>query len=122
MLRVTQLLHRAVQINARGIATICGDRRHTYAEVTARIARAAAGLRALGLVPGDRVGILALNSDRYFEGLFAAAWAGLVFVPINTRLAPPEIAYWLADSGSTALLIDDVFLPALPIAFLAPPQ
>ena len=114
MLRVTQLLHRAVQINARGIATICGDRRHSYAEVTARIARAAAGLRALGLVPGDRVGILALNSDRYFEGLFAAAWAGLVFVPITTRLAPPEIAYWLADSGSTALLIDDVFLPALP--------
>ena len=114
MLGLTQLLHRAVQINARGTATICGDRVRDWTQVIDRVARCAAALRALGGAPGDRVAILALNSDRYFEALFGAAWANLVFVPVNTRLAPPEIAYWLSDSGATLLLVDDVFLPVLP--------
>ena len=35
-------------------------------------------------------------------------------VPINTRLAPPEIVFWLTDSGCTGLLIDDTFAPMLP--------
>jgi long-chain acyl-CoA synthetase len=114
MLGITQLLHRAMQINARGTATICGARVQSWSEVVDRIAHCAAALRGLGCAPGDRVAILALNSDRYFEALFGACWANLVFVPINTRLAPPEIAFWLSDSGCVALLVDDVFLPALP--------
>ena len=90
------------------------DRRRTWAEFGARVARLAAGLRSLGLGAGDRVAMLALNSDRYFEYLFAVPWAGGVLVPINIRLAAPEIAYWLTDSGSTMLLIDDHFLGMLP--------
>ena len=114
MLQTTHLLRRAAQTNPLGIATIFGERSQTWATFIARVARTAGALDALGLRPGERIGILALNSDRYMEMLFAASWAGLVFVPINTRLAPPEITYWLADSGCTALAIDDVFLPALP--------
>ena len=114
MLRLTELLHRAVQINGHRTATICGDRRRSWAEVRVRVARCAAAVAALGCKPGDRVAILALNSDRYFESLFGLAWGNFVIVPINTRLAPPEIAYWLADSGCKALLVDDVFLPVLP--------
>ena len=59
----------------------------------------AGALAALGFKPGDRIGMLALNSDRYLEFFFAMAWGGFVFVPINTRLAPPEIEFWLTDSG-----------------------
>ncbi len=114
MPRITQLLHRAVQINPRGTATICGERIHDYHTVADRIARAASALHRLGCQPGDRVGILALNSDRYYEALFACAWGNFIFVPVNTRLAPPEIVYWLSDSGCTALFIDDAFVPALP--------
>ncbi|MCX7381529.1 MAG: long-chain-fatty-acid--CoA ligase [Alphaproteobacteria bacterium] len=121
MLRLTQLLHRAVQINPRGTATVCGERRRSWTEARDRAARCAAGVTALGCAPGDRVAILALNSDRYFEGLFGLAWGNFIVVPINTRLAPPEIAFWLADSGCKALLVDDVFLPALPaVRALAP--
>jgi long-chain acyl-CoA synthetase len=62
---------------------------------------------------GDRVAILALNSDRYYEYYFAVPWAGAVFVPINTRLAPAEMVYWLNDSESSVLFIDDTFLAPL---------
>jgi len=54
--------------------------------------------------------MLALNSDDYFEYFFAVAWAGGVFVPVNTRLAPPEIAFWLEASGTRVLLVENRFL------------
>lgn len=56
--------------------------------------------------PGDRVAILALNSDRYFELLYAIPWLGAVMVPVNTRLAMPEIRYVLDDSGARVLFVD----------------
>jgi long-chain acyl-CoA synthetase len=57
--------------------------------------------------------VLALNSDRYYEYFYAVPWAGGVFVPINIRLAPPEVAFWLNDSGAEILFIDDNFLDVL---------
>ncbi len=56
--------------------------------------------------PGDRVAILALNSDRYFELLYAIPWLGAVVVPVNTRLATPEVRYILEDSWACVLFID----------------
>jgi long-chain acyl-CoA synthetase len=47
-----------------------------------------------------------LNSDRYLELMYAIPWIGAAMVPINTRLAAPEIEYILADSGAVALFID----------------
>lgn len=114
MSQITQFLRRAVQINGRGIATICGDRKQDWATFADRAARLAGALAGLGFRPGDRIGILALNSDRYLESFFGLTWGGFVFVPINTRLAPPEIVFWLSDSGCSGLLVDDAFLPVLP--------
>ncbi len=111
---LSRMVKRATQVRGSGLATECGDRRHTWEEFGTRIARLAAGLRGLGLRAGDRVAMLALNSDRYFEYLFAVPWAGGVLVPINTRLAPPEIAYSLTDSGTSILLVDDHFTAMLP--------
>jgi long-chain acyl-CoA synthetase len=114
MAQITQFLRRAVQTNAKGVATVCGERRQDWAAFAARVERLAGGLAALGFQPGERIGILGLNSDRYLECLFGLAHGGFVFVPINTRLAPPEIVYWLADSGCSALLADDTFVTVLP--------
>jgi len=111
---LSQLIKRAAVVNPSGVATHMGDRQHTWLETRDRVARLAGGLHALGVSRGDRVAMLALNSDRYYEHFFAVAWAGAVLVPINTRLAPPEIAYWLDDSGSTVLLVDDGFADLLP--------
>jgi acyl-CoA synthetase (AMP-forming)/AMP-acid ligase II len=110
---LTQSLHRAVQQNPHGDATVCGDRVRTWAESADRVARLAAGLLALGVRPGDRVGILGLNSDRYHEYLFATWWAGAVVNPVNVRWSAAEIAYSLEDSGTAVLLVDDTFLPLL---------
>ena len=113
-MRLTQMLLRAAHVSHAGWATRQGERRRSWQEFAARVARLAGGLKDLGIGTGDRVAILALNSDRYLEFFFAVPWAGAVFVPINTRLAAPEIAYWLNDSGSLALFVDDNFLPLLP--------
>jgi long-chain acyl-CoA synthetase len=108
-MHLAQGLNRAATINPRGTATVFGDRRRSWAEVADRVARLAGGLTRLGVARGDRVAVLALNGDRYFEALFAVPAAGAALVPINTRLAPPEIAHVLEDSGAKALLLDDAF-------------
>src|SRR5450755_740346 len=113
MTQISQFVRRAVQTGADKIATVLGERRRTWTEFDDRIKRLAGGLHGLGLRPGDRVGILALNSDRYLECLFGLSLGGFVFVPINTRLAPPEIVFWLVDSGCSALFVDDAFVPVL---------
>src|SRR6266700_612822 len=97
---LTWALRRAAEVRPAGLASVDGERRRTWSEVRDRVARMAGALRAAGLETGGRVAILAYNSDRYFEALFAALWAGGVAVPVNTRLAAPEIDYVLADSGA----------------------
>ena len=114
MTQISQFVRRAVQTGADKTATVCGDRHRTWREFDERIKRLAGAMHGLGLKPGERVGILSLNSDRYLECLFGLSLGGFVFVPINTRLAPPEIVFWLADSGCSELMVDDAFVPVLP--------
>src|SRR5215471_8419359 len=106
MFALTQGLRRAVQTRPDGIATHFSGRTRTWQQSIDRISRVAGALSALGVRRGDRVAILALNSDRYLELMYAMPWIGAVMVPINTRLAAPEIEYILTDSGATALFID----------------
>ena len=61
------------------------------------------------VVEGERVAILSLNCDRYYEAVFAIPWAGLCVVPLNTRWALLENDYALRDSGTRVLLFDDTF-------------
>jgi long-chain acyl-CoA synthetase len=114
MTQISQFVRRAVQTGAGKVATVFGDRIRTWREFDDRIKRLAGGLHGLDLKAGDRIGILSLNSDRYLECLFGLSLGGFIFVPINTRLAPPEIVFWLADSGCSAVIVDDAFVPVLP--------
>ena len=114
MTQISQFVRRAVQTGAGKLATVCGDRQRSWREFDDRIRRLAGAMHGLGFKPGDRVGILSLNSDRYLECLFGLSLGGFVFVPINTRLAPPEIVFWLTDSGCSALFVDGAFVPVLP--------
>ena len=111
---VTQGLRRALQTNSGGTATICGDRERTWAEFADRVVRLAGSLRELGACDGERVAIVALNSDRYLEYYYAVPWAGGIVVPVNIRLAVPEILQVLDDSGASVLVVDDTFAPLLP--------
>jgi len=94
--------------------TVFGDRRRSAAAVRDRVARLAAALVDLGVRKGDRVAMLALNSDRYLEYVYATLWAGAVINPVNARWTPAEIAFSLEDSGTRVLVVDDTFVPVLP--------
>ncbi|MGY5050665.1 o-succinylbenzoate--CoA ligase [Streptomyces sp. 900105755] len=85
-------------------ALVCGGRPTDYRTLHARTTRLAHALRARGIRRGDRIAYLGPNHPAYLETLFAAGVLGAVFVPLNTRLAAPEIAYQLGDSGAKALL------------------
>ena len=114
-MQITQSLHRAVARQPGAVASICGGRRHTFAQFRDRVARLAGALQGLGVQIGDRVGILSLNSDRYVEYYMAVPWAGAATNPVNTRWSAAEIAYSLDDCDTKVLLIDDPFLPLLPV-------
>ncbi|GGZ62869.1 acyl-CoA synthetase [Streptomyces bluensis] len=85
-------------------ALIHGDTTLTYADLYERTTRLAHALRGTGVRRGDRIAYLGPNHPSYLETMFAAGTLGAVFVPLNTRLAGPEIAHQLADSGAKALV------------------
>jgi fatty-acyl-CoA synthase len=76
----------------------------TYRELDGRVSRLAGALRELGVARRDRVAYLGPNHPAFLETLFAVGVVGAVFVPLNTRLAAAELAYVLADSGSSVLV------------------
>ncbi|HEX3900576.1 MAG TPA: long-chain-fatty-acid--CoA ligase [Mycobacteriales bacterium] len=106
---LTRGLHRTVQQDPDSIMTVYRDRKHTHGEVFDRVARLGGALRGLGVNDGDRLAILALNSDRYSDFLLGTAWAGGVVNPQNIRWAAPEIAFALTDSETGILFVDDMF-------------
>jgi long-chain acyl-CoA synthetase len=110
-MHLTQGLHRALQQRADIVATVFNGRRTTYAQLSGRVSRLAGAFARLGIAQGDRIAVLALNSDRYVEALLAAWWLGAVACPLNTRWSAPEIAFALNDCGTRALVVDDAFAP-----------
>ncbi len=80
------------------------DRRLTYAELNERAARFAGFLRARGVASGDRVALLLDNRSAFLEAVFGAARIGAIALPLNTRLAAPEIRQAVADAEPSLLL------------------
>ena len=106
MYTFTQPLSRALSTAAGSCAVVCQDNRRTYAELGARCRRLAGAMRKLGLAPQDRVGVVALNSDRYLELYLGLPAAGYVLVPVNSRLAPAEMRAILDDAGVSVVFAD----------------
>jgi len=78
----------------------------TYEGMATRSAALAAGLNERGVVAGDVVGLLAHNCTEFLETIFAANYLGAIAMPINWRLAVPEVRYILDHSGARALVCD----------------
>jgi acyl-CoA synthetase (AMP-forming)/AMP-acid ligase II len=108
-MRLHDCLTRAARIWPDSPATCDGDGTRTWRETLDEVTRLAAGLRSLGVSPGDRIALLGANSDRYVSSLFAASWTGALAVPLNTRLADSELTACLRDSGASLLLAGDGF-------------
>ncbi|HBY96267.1 MAG: long-chain fatty acid--CoA ligase [Ardenticatenaceae bacterium] len=85
-------------------------REFTYAQFNERASRFAEFLRdEWRIQPGDRIAILAHNSSNYFEILYGCAKIGAILVPLNWRLAIPELEYTLNDCTPRALIYDPAF-------------
>ena len=74
----------------------------TYRELDERSNRAAQLLRALGLKPGDRLGVMMRNSPEFAAVYWGATRSGLFVTLLSTHLKPAEVAYILGDSEAKA--------------------
>jgi len=74
-----------------------------------RVNRMAHALEQLGLVKGDRIAALMTNSSEFLEIFFACAKTGVIMVPLNFRLAAPELIYIVRDSAPGALIYTSDF-------------
>ncbi len=110
-MNIAQGLAHAKKITGTRQAVACGETRYTWEEFDQRTDALARGLAALGVVRGDRVAVLMLNCHRYLELYYACARMGATIVPLNIRLARPEIVYILNDSESKVLVVDKTFAP-----------
>ncbi|MDG5749843.1 long-chain-fatty-acid--CoA ligase [Qipengyuania sp. XHP0211] len=81
----------------------------TFSELELRSRKIVGMLGAHGVAKGDRIAWLGKNARHYFELFYSAARLGAVMVPIGWRLAAPEIAYILGDTGAKVLFIDNGF-------------
>jgi fatty-acyl-CoA synthase len=89
------------------VIDLASERSFTYAEFDARISRLAGHLRdRLGVVRGDRVTVLALNTTDTLEVQFACGRLGAVFVPLNTRLTVPELQFIVGDASPKVMVHD----------------
>jgi fatty-acyl-CoA synthase len=104
------LAHHASRTPDKAMVVFEGETT-TYSQMAARSAALAGGLRDHGVRPGDVVGLLAWNCPEMLETLFAANHLGAIAMPINWRLAAPEVRYILEHSGAKALVHDDAMAP-----------
>ncbi|MEH7250754.1 long-chain fatty acid--CoA ligase [Neobacillus niacini] len=85
------------------------NKRITNKELNDRVNALAQGLLSLGIEHGDRVGVLLFNCSEFFEIIFAVNRIGAIFLPLNFRLAPDELAYILGNAGAKVLITEDEF-------------
>lgn len=103
---IGSLVERCALAYGPETAVVHGRTRITYRELISRIRRAGRALRGLGLEKGDRVAILLEDRPELLDVYYGALWAGLVVVPLNTRLSAADHQYIVCDSGASVLVHD----------------
>jgi benzoate-CoA ligase len=94
------------------VAIVDDAGRYTYAELAARVNRAANALAGLGLRMEDRVMVAHLDTVDFPAVFLGAIKAGIVPVAVNTLLTPADYAFMLDDSRARALVVSEALLPA----------
>ncbi|MEJ2360125.1 MAG: AMP-binding protein [Gammaproteobacteria bacterium] len=103
-INIGEFLTRRSKVTPTREGLVCEDVRRTYKELNDRANRLANAMTSLGIGHGDRVSILAFNEPEYYDMYFGLGKIGATLVPINYRLAGPEIKYILSDCASKALV------------------
>jgi acyl-CoA synthetase (AMP-forming)/AMP-acid ligase II len=108
----SDLLARWATEQPDATAIVFGDTRRSWAQLRERVQRLAAGLRAAGLQPGDRIAVLDLNHPSCLELSLACALTGCANAVVNFRLAPSEIVYVINDAKARLLFVGPEFAGA----------
>ena len=93
-----------------GLVSVHQNKRMTFAQMKDMAEDLAAGLLALGLQPGDRLGILGPNTYQWFITQWASAKGGFILVNINPAYQPRELMYCLNNVEVKALISDEKLL------------
>ena len=118
-MNLARLLNETARVHAARTALVDAEFTLSWAQWFDRMRRAAAMLAAAGAGPGARFGLLMKNGFRQAESIWAGHWGGAVPVPVNWRLAPPEIADILDDAGCAVVIVDPEFAPLFEVPPLA---
>ena len=96
---------------ADNVAIECGDERVTYRQLAERVNRLGNALRALGMRIEERILMILLDTPEFAYSFLGAIKAGIVAVPVNTLLKPPDYEYLLNDSRARVLIVSESLLP-----------
>ncbi|MGH8337179.1 MAG: AMP-binding protein, partial [Gammaproteobacteria bacterium] len=89
---------------------VFGENRLTYAGLNDLVARLSTVFKKLGLKQRDVLAILDTNSHLYVGAYYAAAKAGLTFLPLNYRAKEAELEYMINTAGTKVLLVGDRYI------------
>ncbi|MNH13234.1 Surfactin synthase subunit 1 [compost metagenome] len=117
---ITQLVFASAQRFAGHAAIEENGERLDYADLPAQVLQVTRGLMALGIQPGDRVGLWAPNGREWILAALGIHCAGAVLVPVNTRMKGAEAADVLGRSGCRVLFVQQRFLEVDYPVLLAP--
>ncbi len=103
-MRYLDLVAGVAEAHGGQVAVTGSGRRIRFGELHERTGRLGAALRRLGLRPGDRVALLSANEPEHLEAQAACLRSGFTLVPINLRLADPEVSFILSDCTPKVLI------------------
>ncbi|MCW3100535.1 MAG: long-chain fatty acid--CoA ligase [Chthonomonadaceae bacterium] len=113
---LTDIIERGARDYPERVALIFRDQPTTFGEMAVAVRRLAAGFRALGIEPGERIGLLLPNCPPFVYAYYAAAMIGAVVVPSNPLLKPAELAYIWRDCDLRAIVTVPPLLPVVEAA------
>jgi acyl-CoA synthetase (AMP-forming)/AMP-acid ligase II len=95
--------------NPNKLAVIYENETYTYKEINKEVNRVANSFLSVGMKKGDKIALMMKNSPLFFIAYFAIMKVGAIAVPINFRLATPEVAHILKDSEVRICLYDEEY-------------
>jgi acyl-CoA synthetase (AMP-forming)/AMP-acid ligase II len=119
---VLQVLKRSAHDRPDGVAFVTGADRWSWVRLERHVQWAAALLHRHGVGPGVRVLVVGRNSVAHIVTMFASAVLGAVFVPVNWRLAEPELTEFIGDARCPLVIVEDEFRDVVTRAEAAGPH
>jgi len=108
-INIGEMFLNRVQLTPNKEAFIGNNKRYTYKEMNDQINQFADYLQDTGLQAGDRMALVCKNNEYFITAFFAAAKLGIITVPVNWRLSPPEMAYILGNAEVSLVVYDESF-------------